>query len=77
MNEVLLLFLKVLGCALLIAPVIYATVCRIMDYRDRKRAEVVNVVIKGLTDILDVMIKSMEGKKNDVEGKQNSGNPDQ
>lgn len=76
MNEVLLLFLKVLGCALLIAPVIYAMVCRIMDYRDRKRAEVVNVVVKGLTDILDVMIKSMEGKKNDVEGKQNFGNSD-
>lgn len=63
MSEVLLLFLKVLGCALLIAPVIYATVCRIMDYKDRKNAEILKAIIKAATDSLDAKIKQMEEKK--------------
>ena len=73
MTEVLVFFLKVLGCALLIAPVIYATVCRIMDYKDRKNAEVLKAIVKAATDSLDAMIKEM-GKKNGTEGKQDYKN---
>lgn len=46
MNNVLALVLTVLGVAMVVAPIIYYTACRIIDYRLKTMCNFIEAVMK-------------------------------